>query len=186
MRSSLKHDTTYIVTIACKILIRLRTNTGHPKPCPHERVSYRNNINNDNIKPQWKLRCVVFTLRCPHSSLLIDNSLLRECSLFAYRIYVRAHYLRLDKIKCGVILNVVKVTLSVFIQNTLFCTKTSYFSKLQTPLSRCIISYDQPHLRSSKMETGGNCGCIQSAIVSKIGVWQIPLWCRMWIESRTI
>ena len=147
MRSSLKHDTTYIVTIACKILIRLRTNTRHPKPCPHERVSYRISIhiNNDNIKPQWKLCCVVFTLRCPHSNLLIDNSLLRECSLFAYRIYARAHYLRLDKIQCGVILNVVKVTLSVFIQNTLFCTKTLYFSKLQTPLSRCIISDDQPH-----------------------------------------
>ena len=44
----------------------------------------------------------------------------------------------------------------------------------------------QPQLRPSKMETDENGGCKQSAIVSKIGGWQIPFWCRRLSESRTI
>ena len=36
------------------------------------------------------------------------------------------------------------------------------------------------------MQTGENGGWKQSGIVLTIGGWQIPFWCRMCIESKTI
>ena len=75
------------------------------------------------------------------------------------------------------------VCLMVVMQYVLYMISVMWFIKT---CILCIISYDQPQLRSSKMETGENGGWKQSAIVSNIGGWQIPFWCRRWIESTTI